>query len=101
MPDEQTRRRRKALFRIGLLTAVLSAALSVCSWIHPFPLLSDGQGGWRMNPLGDWVLFAGLSTGLLTMVLAFFGSRLSRIVLVTGGLLLLIFNGVAWLGNNR
>lgn len=101
MPDEEAQQWRIVLFRIGFVTEVISAALGVCSWVHPFPLLSDGQGGWRMNPLGDWVFFAGLSTGLLTIVLAFFGRSLSRIVLATGGLLVLIFNCAAWLGNNR
>ena len=102
--DEQqdaTPRWRSVLFRIGGIAAVISAAAGVCSWVDPFPLLSDGRGGWRLNPLEDWVLTAGLSTGLVTIILGAFGKRTSRVLLVVIGMLLIVFNIFGWLGNHR
>ena len=80
---------------------MLSAAAGVCSWDDPFPLLSDGRGGWRLNPLGGWVLIAGLSTGCVTMVLGAFRKRVGRALLVVTGMLLIPFNILGWLGNRR
>ena len=92
---------RSVLFRIGGIAAVVSAAAGVCSWVDPFPLLSDAGGGWRLNPLEDWVLLAGLSTGLATIILGAFGKRRGRVVLVVIGMLLVVFNVSGWLGNHR
>jgi len=97
----RTERRRSVLLSIGGTAAVLSAAAAVCTWVHPFPLLSDGQGGWRLNPLEDWVFIAGLSTGLVTTVLGAFGKRGGRVFLVLIGVLLMLFNIFGWLGNHR
>lgn len=92
---------RTVLFSIGVIAAVLSAAAGVCSWVDPFPLLSDGRGGYRLNPLEGRVLVAGLSTGLATMILGAFGKRVGRVLLVVTGLLLIAFNMLGWLGNHR
>jgi hypothetical protein len=92
---------RTVLFNIGVIAAVLSAAAGVCSWVDPFPLLSDGRGGYRLNPLEGRVLVAGLSTGLVTMILGAFGKRVGRVLLVVIGLLLIAFNMLGWLGNHR
>jgi hypothetical protein len=92
---------RTVLFSIGVIAALLSASAGVCSWADSFPLLSDGQGGYRLNPLEDRVLFAGLFTGLLSMSLGVFGKRVSRVLLIASGLLLIVFNLLAWLGNHR
>ena len=80
---------------------MLSATAGVCSWVDPFPLLSDGAGGYRLNPLEGWVLIAGLSTGLVTMILAAFGKRAGRVLLIVIGILLMLFNVFGWLGNHR
>jgi hypothetical protein len=92
---------RSLLFSTGGIAAVLSAAAGVCSWVDPFPLLSDGRGGWRLNPLEYWVLIAGLSTGIVTIILGAFGKRVGRVSLVAIGMLLILFNGCGWLGNHR
>lgn len=92
---------RSVLFSIGGVAAVFSAAAGVCSWVDPFPLLSDGRGGWRLNPLEGWVLIAGLSTGFATLVLGAFGKRVSRVLLIVIGILLMLLNVFGWLGNHR
>lgn len=92
---------RTVLFGIGVIAALLSTAAGVCSWVDPFPLLSDGQGGYRQNPLEDRVLAAGLLTGLVSMVLGVFGKRVGRVLLIVVGLLLIVFNLLGWLGNHR
>jgi hypothetical protein len=92
---------RTVLFSLGVVAAVLSAAAGVCSWVDPFPLLSDGRGGYRLNPLEGRVLIAGLSTGFVTMTLGAFGKRVGRVLLIVIGLLLIVFNMSGWLGNHR
>jgi hypothetical protein len=92
---------RAVLFSIGVVAALLSAAAGVCSWANPFPLLSDGQGGYRLNPLEGRVLVAGLLTGLVSMILGAFGKRVGRVLLIVIGLLLIVFNLLGWLGNHR
>ena len=92
---------RSVLFSIGWIAAVISAAAGVCSWVDPFPLLSDGGGGWRLNPLEGWVLIAGLSTGLASTILGAFGKRAGRVSLVVIGVVLMLFNILGWMGNHR
>lgn len=92
---------RTVLFSIGVIAGVLSAAAGVCSWVNPFLLVSDGRGGYRLNPLEGWVLIAGLSTGLVTMILAGFGQRGGRVLLIVVGMLLMLINILGWLGNHR
>ena len=92
---------RTVLFGIGVIAAVLSAAAGVRSWVDPFPLISDGRGGYRLNPLEGRVLIAGLSTGFVTMILGAFAKRVGRVLLVVIGLLLIVFNMLGWLGNHR
>ena len=92
---------RTVIFDIGAIAALLSAAACVCSWVDPFPLLSDGQGGYRLNPLEDRVLVAGLLTGLVSMTLGAFGKRVGRVLLIVIGFLLIVFNLLGWLSNHR
>jgi hypothetical protein len=92
---------RTVLFSVGLIAAVLSAAAGVCSWVDPFPLIEDGRGGGRLNPLEGWVLIAGLSTGLIAIILGAFGKRVGRVLLMVVGVLLILFNILGWLGNHR
>jgi hypothetical protein len=92
---------RSVLFSIACIAAVLSAVAGVCSWFSPFPLLSDGGGGWRLNPLEGWVLIAGLATSFATVVLGAFGKRVNRLAVVGIGMLLILFNVFGWLGNHR
>ena len=92
---------RSVLFSIGVIAAVISAVAGVCSWIDPFPLVSDGQGGWRLNPLEGWAFIAGVSTGFAAVILGAFGKRVSCASLVLLGILLILFNIFGWLGNHR
>jgi len=102
LPNETTDSRwRVVLFGIGVIAAMLSAGAAVCSWLDPFPLISDGQGGYRLNPLEDRVLAAGLLTGLVSIIFGAFGKRVSRVLLIAFGLLLIAVNVVGWLGNHR
>jgi hypothetical protein len=89
------------LFCTGAIAALISAAAGVCSWVDPFPLLSDGRGGYRLNPLEGWVLIAGLTTGFVTTILGAFGKRIGRVFLIVSGVLLILFNVLGWLGNHR
>ena len=89
------------LFSIGVISALLSAAAGICSCVDHFPLLADGQGGSRLNPLEDLVLFSGLLTGLASMAFGAFGKGVGRILLIVIGLLLIAFNLLSWLGNHR
>lgn len=100
--EESTETRSRAvMFGIGVVAAVLSAVAGVCSRVDPFPLISDGEGGFRLNPMEDRVLFAGVFMALASMVLAVFGKRVVRVVLIAIGLVLLVFNVAGWLGNHR
>ena len=92
---------RTLLFSIGVISALLSAGAGICSCVDHFPLLANGQGGYRQNPTEDLVLFAGLLTGLASMAFGAFGKGVGRILLIATGLLLTVFNLLAWLGNNR
>lgn len=80
---------------------MISAAAGICSWVDPFPLLSDGGGGSRLNPLETWTLMAGISAGFATFILGAFGKRVSRVLLVLLGPLLIVFNILGWLGSHR
>ncbi len=92
---------RSVLFALGAIAAAISIVAGVCSWIDPFPLLSDGQGGFRLNPLEDRVFLAGLSTGFVAVVLGAFGKRLGRVSTVVVGFLSILFNISGWMGNHR
>jgi len=92
---------RTVLFGTGVTAAMLSATAGVCSWVYPFPLISDGQGGYRVDPLEDRVLVAGLLAGLVSMILGVFGRRVGRVLLIASGLLLVVFNLLGWMGNHR
>jgi hypothetical protein len=92
---------RKVLFIIGWFAAMLSTGAGFCTWFAHFPLLSDGQGGWRLNPLEDWVLIAGVVTGFSAAILGVFGKRAGRVLLIVFGIFLILFNAAGWLGNHR
>jgi Mn2+/Fe2+ NRAMP family transporter len=96
-----SQRWRFVLFGMGWTAAVASVAACVCSWSVHFPLLSDGQGGWRLNPLEDWVLIAGLSTSLVAIILGSFGKGVGRVFLIAMGILFILLNMAAWMSNHR
>jgi hypothetical protein len=92
---------RTVLFSIGVITELLSTAAGVCTWLDPFPLIANGEGGYRLNPLEDRVLVGGLLTGLVSVTLGVAGKRVGRVLLIVFGLLLIAFNLLGWLGNHR
>ena len=59
---------RRVMLAIGCIAALIALASTVCSWTAPFPLVSDGQGGFSLNPLEDRVLLAGLLSGLAASI---------------------------------
>jgi len=79
-------RGRLFLFRCGLLVSVL-CSLGISSWFHPFPLLSDGHGGY--SDVRNVVLsMAALYSALPAIGLAIFGRGAARLLLAGSGLLL-------------
>ena len=64
---------RKATFWIGCVALLIALASTVCSWTAPFPLISDGRGGFSLNPLEDRVLLTGLLSALAASILGAFG----------------------------
>jgi hypothetical protein len=92
---------RKAVFRIGCIVGLIALASAVCSWAAPFPLVSDGKGGFSLNPLEGRVLIAGLISAVAASILGAFGKGKSRVVVVLSGPLLIICSLLGWLGNHR
>src|ERR1700733_12670421 len=97
----ETQSARGVIFASGCIAALIALASAVCSWTSPFPLVSDGQGGFSLNPLEDRVLLAGLLSALAASVLGAFGKGKSRITLVLSGPLLAVCSLLGWLGNHR
>jgi hypothetical protein len=92
---------RKAVFGIGCVAWLIALACAVCSWVAPFPLISDGRGGFSLNPLEDRVLVARLLAALTASILGAFGKGKSRVVVVLSGPLLIVSSLLGWLGNHR
>jgi hypothetical protein len=92
---------RRVIFAVGCIAALLALASAVCSWTAPFPLISDGQGGFSLNPLEDRVLLAGLLSALAASILGAFGKGKSRVAVVLSGPLLAVCSLLGWLGNHR
>ena len=91
-------RARVLLFRGGLLLSILCSLTVICSWFDPFPLLSDGNGGY--SDIRNSLLFMGaLSTAVLTIVVAICGRGAARLLLVVSGLVLTIMAYGAFLSN--
>lgn len=72
-----------------------------CSWTAPFPLISDGHGGFSLNPLEDRVFIAGLWSALAASILGASGKGRSRVAVVLSGPLLAVCSLLGWLGNHR
>ena len=86
------------LFRGGLPLSILCSLTLICSWFDPFPLLSDGVGGY--SDIRNSLLFMGaLSTAILTIVVAISGRGAARFLLVVSGLVLTIMTYGAFLSN--
>lgn len=86
------------LFRGGLLLSILCSLTVICSWFDPFPLFSDGNGGY--SDIRNSLVFMGaLSTAVLTIVVAICGRGAARLLLVVSGLVLTIMVYGAFLSN--
>ena len=81
---------RKAALGIGCVAGLIALASTVCCWIAPFSLISDGRGGYSQNPLKDRALVAGLLAALVESILGSFGKGKSRVAVVLSGPLLII-----------
>lgn len=77
--------------------SVVCSLVVLISWFNPFPLLSDGHGGYS-NIRNSMLLDAGLVTALLT-VLAIFGRGRSRLLLAASGIVLAFVAFAALLSN--
>jgi hypothetical protein len=86
------------LFRCGLLASILCSITVACSWLDPFPLVPDGQGGY--SDIRNSILFAtALLSAVLTMVLALFGRGAPRLLLAGAGFSLTVIGYGALLQN--
>jgi len=89
---------RLTLFRCGLLMSIICSFMVFSSWFNPFPLLSDGHGGYS-NIRNSMLFDAGLFTAFLTAGLAVFGRGRSRLLLAASGLVLVFVAFAALLSN--
>ena|SRR5579871_3529371 len=79
----------RLLFNCGLGLSIVCSLAVLLSWLQPFPLLPDGQGGYsdiRNFDLSEGALLA----ALMTIVLAVFGRSVARLILLASGVLLTI-----------
>ncbi len=89
---------RLTLFRCGLLMSIVCSLMVLSSWFNPFPLLSDGNGGY--SNIRNSILFdAGFFTAFLTVGLAVFGRGRSRLMLAASGIVLAVVAFAALLSN--
>lgn len=87
--DASLSRTRRRLFKSGVFVGILCAVAVVCSWLHPFPLLSDGQGGY--SDRRNFILsLAALYAAPLPILLAIFGRGGARLLLAGSGFLLVV-----------
>ena len=80
---------RRRLFKCGLGLSIVCSIAVLCSWLQPFPLASDGQGGYtdvRNFTISEIALLA----ALMTTALATFGRSVARLSLLGSGVLLTI-----------
>lgn len=80
---------RRQLFKCGLGLSIFCSLAVLCSWLQPFPLVSDGQGGYSDGcnlALSEITLLA----AVVTIGLAAFGGRVARLSLLGSGVLLTI-----------
>ncbi len=80
---------RRLLFNCGLGWSILCSLAVLCSWLQPFPLVSDGRGGYsdfRNLALSEDALLA----APVTIGLAIFGKSVARLSLLASGILLTI-----------
>jgi hypothetical protein len=76
-------------FKFGLLLSILCSLATMCSWLHPFPQVPDGHGGYsdsRNFTLSTVALYA----ALVIIPLAIFGRDSARLSLIGSGFLLAI-----------
>jgi hypothetical protein len=89
---------RLALFRCGLVMSIICSFMVFSSWFNPFPLLSDGHGGYS-NIRNSMLFDADLFAALLTVGLAIFGRGRSRLFLAASGFVLAFTAFAALLSN--
>lgn len=89
---------RTIAFRVGLITSLFCAAASVCCWLDPFPLISDGRGGYSNIILTLLCNFA-LATAGLTFFFALFGRRSPRLFLCVAAVIQFVITYLAVLQN--
>jgi Mn2+/Fe2+ NRAMP family transporter len=91
---------RSTLIISSLVCCILSVLGALVCFNSPFPLIPWGQGGYRTNPWGERVLWATVSTSILTVLLAFSGRGIPRILLIVSGVLLLVLSMFAYMANH-
>ena len=89
---------RRQFYFAGLGSAICGAVMTVISWAAPFPLQSDGSGGY-IDRWNSSAMMAALILSFATCLLALFGRGKQRMVLLVVGLALLLLSFAALLAN--
>ncbi|HVT98257.1 MAG TPA: hypothetical protein VHE33_12185 [Acidobacteriaceae bacterium] len=88
---------RSVAFGAGVAAGVVCLIAVMACLLVRFPMIPAPQGHYLVNPRRDLVMTIALFTGVLTVVLAMFGTGLRRMFLAGGGLVLLGLWYSAWM----
>jgi hypothetical protein len=88
---------RAILFRAGVAVAIVCLIAVMASLFVRFPMIPAPQGYYLVNPRRDMVMNFAFLTGVLTVALALFGRGAQRVLLASGGLVLLALWYSAWM----
>lgn len=86
-------------FRFATTTIALASLAVGLAWGHPFPLVSDGQGGYS-DSQNFYAETAALGFSLLAILFALVSTR-RRMLLVLGSVGLFLLSYVAMLSNGH
>jgi hypothetical protein len=88
---------RRVLFAAGVAAGVVCLiAVMACLFVR-FPMVFVDHGRYLVNPRRNMVMSLALFTGLISIVLALFGSGLQRVLLIAADVALLAFWYSAWM----
>jgi hypothetical protein len=86
-------------FRLALIAITIASTAVIVAWTHPFPLISDGQGGYS-DARNFYAMTAALGFSLLALLFAVVSAK-ARTLLVLGSIGLFLLSCVAMLSNGH
>ena len=86
-------------FRLALVAITIASTAVILAWTHPFPLISDGQGGYS-DARNFYAMTAALGFSLLALLFAVVSAK-ARTLLVVGSVGLFLLSCVAMLSNGH